>query len=129
MGARSFEDLVAWQLSRQLHSEVVEFTANGAAARDFHYRDQIRASSASAPANIAEGFARFRPREFARFLEFAKASLAETRSHLIIGHDRGYLSEDHFSRLSNLARAAERATTNLLRNRRQEAEASRGTWK
>ena len=70
MGARSFEDLVAWQLSRHLHSEVVEFTANGAAARDFHYRDQIRASSASAPANIAEGFARFRPREFARFLEF-----------------------------------------------------------
>jgi four helix bundle protein len=111
---RTFEDLLAWQLAYELKCEVFEFTSSGPAARDFEFRDQIRDSSASAPANIAEGFARGRPAEFARFLEFAKASLAETRNHLMDGRDRGYLSPALYSRLANLARAAERTTTGLL---------------
>jgi four helix bundle protein len=55
--------------------EVFAFTATAPASRDFKYCDQIRSSSSSAPANIAQGFGRFRPREFARFLEIARASL------------------------------------------------------
>jgi hypothetical protein len=36
----------------------------------------------SAPRNIAEGFGRYDPREFARYLRIARASLMETRNHL-----------------------------------------------
>jgi four helix bundle protein len=75
MGARDFRELVAWQLSYELKCEVFASTANAPASGDFEYCDQIRASSSSAPANTAEGFGRFRPREFARFLEIARASL------------------------------------------------------
>ncbi len=123
MGVRDFRDLVAWQLSRELKREVLAFTATGAAARDFKYRDQIRESSASVPSNISEGFGRFRPREFARFLEFARASMMETQNHLIDGRDRGYLDAKLYSRLSNLARAALNATTNLLRAKQRQADA------
>ena len=105
MGVRDFKDLVCWRLSYQLKREVFAFTANGPAARDFKYRDQIRDSSSSAPRNIAEGFGRFRPAPFAQFLSFARASLMETRNHLIDGRDSGYLSERECSRLSNLARS------------------------
>jgi four helix bundle protein len=80
MAVRDFRELVCWQLSNELKLEVLAFTATGPCSSDFKYRDQIRDSAASAPRNIAEGFGRFRHREFARFLEYARASLMETRS-------------------------------------------------
>jgi four helix bundle protein len=125
MGVRDFQELVAWQLSHQLKCEVFEFTSTGPASRDFKYRDQIRDSSASGPSNISEGFGRFRPQEFARFLEFAKASLAETRNHLIDGRDRKYLAPALFLRLLNLATAAERTTTRLLIAKKRQADRTR----
>ncbi len=39
----------------------------------------------------------------------------ETESHLIDARDRGYLSDRDYLRLLNLARAARRATTGLMR--------------
>ena len=124
MVVRDFRDLVCWQLSDELKCEVVAFTATGPASHDFKYRDQIRDSSASAPRDISDGFGRFRPREFARFLEYARASLMETQSSLIDGRDRGYLSMELHSRLYNLARAALRATTNLMLSKQRQANES-----
>lgn len=121
VAVRSFKDLIAWQLAHELKCELYAVTATGPAARDFKYRDQVRDSSASAAANIAEGFGRFRPRDFANFLSYAKASLVETQNHLTDGHDRGYLSDPLYWRLTNLARAAERATTNLILSKRRQA--------
>src|ERR1700730_11758155 len=113
MSVHDFRDLVAWQLSYQLKCEVFEFTAIGPAAKDFKYRDQIRDSSASTPRNIAEGFGRYHPGEFARFCAYALGSLEETKNSLIDGRDRVYLDDILFSRLWNLSKAAERATKNL----------------
>jgi len=121
VAVHDFRDLVAWRLSYELKCEVFTFTETGPAFKDFKYRDQIRDASASAPRNIAEGFGRFRPREFARFLEFARASLLETWNHLIDGRDRGYLDERGYPRLMNLARSALKATTNLLRSKQRQA--------
>jgi four helix bundle protein len=121
MGARDFRELIAWQLSYELKCEVLAFTANGPAAKDFKYRDQIRDSSSSAPSNIAEGFGRFRPGDFARFLEIAVASLKETQNHLIDGLDRGYLANPLYSR-QNLTRAALKSTTNLMLAKKRDAE-------
>ena len=118
---RDFRDLACWRLSNELKCEVYAFTAAGAAARGFSYRDQVRDAGASAGRNIAEGFARFRPREFAAFLSVAKGSLAETRAGLIDGHQRGYLDTPTFTRLHNLARPAERTTTALLVIKRRQS--------
>jgi len=96
---RDFRDLVAWQLAETLKCEVFAFTESGPVARDFRFRNDIRASSASAPANIAEGFGRFRPLQFAHFLGIAKASLAETQNHLIDARERRYIDGALFSRL------------------------------
>jgi four helix bundle protein len=79
-GAKRHKDLIVWQLSYQLEREVFAKTATGEVAKDFKFRDQIRDASASAPRNIAEGFGRYRPKEFARFLEIARGSLTETHS-------------------------------------------------
>lgn len=52
--ARRFEDLIAWQKAQELTKKVYEVTRNGHFARDFGLRDQVRRSSVSIMANIAE---------------------------------------------------------------------------
>jgi len=122
-----FRDLVCWQLSYELNCEVLAFTETGPVSKDFKYRDQIRDSAASAPSNIAEGFGRFRPKDSARFYEFARASLMETRNHLIDGRDRGYLDDNLYFRLMNLARAALKTTTNLMLSKQRQAAAAKSS--
>ena len=126
MPVRDFRSLVCWQLAHELKCEIIEFTKANPAAQDFKFRDQIRDSSASAPRNIAEGFGRFGPAEFAQYLNWARASLMETRNHLIDARDRRYISQALFARLFNLSFAALKLTTSLMRaKQRQAAEARR----
>jgi four helix bundle protein len=115
MAIRDFRKLVAWQLSYELKCEAWVVTAAALAARGFKLSDQLMDASASAPRIIAEGFGRFRSREMAYFLSIARASLMETENHLIDARDRGYLAEREHRRLTNLAHAARRATTKLMR--------------
>jgi four helix bundle protein len=101
--ARRFEDLIAWQKARQLTKKVYEVTENGHFARDFGLRDQVRRSSVSIMANIAEGFERARQAEFHQFLSIAKSSCAELRSHLYVAHDAKYIDAIMFNDLMSLA--------------------------
>jgi len=54
---------------------------------------QVRRSSTSVAANIAEGAGRNSDPDFARFLEQAYGSLMETASHLYLALDEGYVDE------------------------------------
>jgi len=98
-----FEDLIAWQRARVLCREIYTTTRIGAFARDFGLANQIQRSAVSVMANIAEGFDRHRPAEFARFLDIAKGSCAEVKSHLYIACDIGYVPEAELTRLLTLA--------------------------
>jgi four helix bundle protein len=62
---------------------------------------------------VAEGFARYRPREFARFLRIAIGSLAETQNHLREAQRRKYLEQEDFDKLWRLSRRALGAATKL----------------
>lgn len=114
MGARRFEDLECWQLAHALKLEVYEILERDRVKRDFKFCDQIRDSAASATSNIAEGFGRFRPTEFARFLEIAKGSLSETQDRLIDARARQYVSKEEFPALYQLSDQAIGATTRLI---------------
>ena len=101
--ARRFEDLIAWQKARELTKRVYEITGNGHFTRDFGLRDQVRRSSVSIMANIAERFERARQSEFHQFLSVAKSSCAELRSHLYVAHDAKYVDAVMFKDLMSLA--------------------------
>lgn len=101
--ARRFEDLIAWQKARELTWRVYEVTGKGAFSRDFGLRDQMRRSSVSIMANIAEGFERARQSEFHQFLSIAKSSCAELRSHLYVAHDATYVDNRTFDDLMHIA--------------------------
>ena len=115
MIARRYQDLVCWQLADELKRRVYAFTPVPPAKRDSEYCSQIRRSARSGPSNISEGFGRFRPAEFVRFLEYARASLIETQNHLGDGRDLDYLSETWRTELNVIADRAIGATTNLLK--------------
>lgn len=81
-GVKWFEDLIAWQKARTLTGLVYEITNDGAFARDYGLRDQIRRAAVSVMSNVAEGFARGGRAEFHQFLVVAKGSCSELRSQL-----------------------------------------------
>ena len=115
MGVDRYEDLVAWQLANELKEKVYELIDNSPARNDFEFRDQIKGSSSSAPANIAEGFGYYDHKQFARYVRIARASEMETHNHLGDGVKRRYWTDDEASPLRQLAKRAIGAATGLLR--------------
>lgn len=53
----------------------------------------------SVPANIVEGSAHTSPREFARFVQYALASVSELEGHLQLARDLQFISEQDFAAL------------------------------
>jgi len=87
---------------------------------------RIRAELASANRERAEPLRlQHRPRPFVQFLEYAKASREETQDHLIQAKTRALIDASLFSRLWNLAKPAERATTNLLLSKLRQVKEER----
>jgi four helix bundle protein len=106
MTAKSPQELVAWQLCHQLKNRVFPILERPRAKTDFGWCNQIRKSARSAPSLIEEGFGRFKPKDNARFVEMAKASVYETRGHLGEACERAYISADEYRDLYNLPRRA-----------------------
>jgi four helix bundle protein len=103
---RSFEEIQAWQKSRELVREVYKICQDGKLKRDYGLRDQVCRASVSSMSNIAEGFARKNDKEFARFLDIAKASATEVQSLLYVALDVGYVARNEFDRLYKMAAEA-----------------------
>jgi four helix bundle protein len=115
MAVRRFEDLVAWQLARELERRVYAFTETEPMRRDVEYCRQIRKSSSSAARNLSEGFGRYLPGDFSKFVRNALGSLNETTDHLDAGFERRYLTPDSHKELHLLARRAIGASVNLVK--------------
>ena len=87
-----FTDLLVWQRSHKLVLEIYRLSANFPADERFGLVSQLRRSAASVPTNIAEGSKRLSRAEYARFLNVAEASLAETEYLLMLAKDLGFVA-------------------------------------
>ncbi len=103
---KRLQDLDAWKLAAELKTRVYAVIDRPKVRRDVKFCDQIRESSRSGPRNIAEGFGRYRPKEFARFLSIAVGSLEETQNHLHDGAEQNYVDESESAELEKLASRA-----------------------
>ena len=110
-----FEDIEAWQLARELTKAIYAISNDGAFARDFGLRDQIRRASVSIMSNIAEGFERGGDKEFFQFVSLAKGSSGEVRAQLYVALDAGYIDQQTFSRLSDMATQINRMLAGLMK--------------
>lgn len=98
---KSFEDLIAWKLARELMREMYVVTRTGSLARDFALRDQLCRACVSVMSNIAEGFERANRGEFSQFLSIAKGSCGEVRSQLYVALDAEHVAAQTFESLQN----------------------------
>jgi four helix bundle protein len=116
---KTFEQIDAWQKSRELTREIYRVTRERGFARDFGLRDQIRRASVSIMSNIAEGFERSGTGEFAQFLSTAKGSAGEVRAQLYVALDQEYLPQEVFDTLSANAAQISRMISGLMKYLRQ----------
>ena len=94
-----FEDLFAWQEARRLHQEIVKLCATAPFKKEWRLVAQMLAASRSTGANIAEGFERFTPGEFALKLYIAKGEVGELRSFLHFAVDEGRMDQERYRAL------------------------------
>jgi len=87
----NFTDLKIWQLSHQLTLQIYKLTATFPKSEIFGITSQIRRSSSSISANIAEGFGRKGKKEFIQYLYQAKGSLYETQNFIFLAKDLKFL--------------------------------------
>lgn len=87
----NFEKLNVWQLSHQLVLEIYKLTDKFPVKERYRLVDQICRSTSSVPANIVEGNSRRSAKEYLQFVNVAFASLQETKYHLLLSRDLGYL--------------------------------------
>ena len=114
VGVHRFTDLRAWQTCNVYKNTVYLLCARGSLSTDWSRRRQIEEAVCGPPAHIAEGFGRFNPADFARFLVLARASLMESQNHLRDAVDKGYITEEMRREVDRLADAALQEVTGLM---------------
>lgn len=91
--AEGLEGLEVWRKAHELmlfiHTKIVPLLPR---EEKWNLADQLRRSSKSVAANIAEGYGRFYYQDNVRFCYNARGSLTETISHLIAARDLNYVS-------------------------------------
>lgn len=115
VGVRDSRELYCWILADQLRRLVFQATMRSSFASHPWLRSQLQRSAASACSNIAEGFSRFNPKDFARFLTMSKGSLSEVLDHLDTAVGLGLMSADERASMASLARRSRAASTKLIR--------------
>ena len=89
-----FTDLVVWQRSHDLVLEIYRLSHRFPEHERYGVTSQLRRAAVSVPSNIAEGSKRQYPKDYARFLNIAEASLSETEYLLLLCQDLGYVTAE-----------------------------------
>ena len=102
-----FTELAVWQRSHALVWQIYRLTREFPREERFTLTSQIRRAALSVPTNIAEGSKRIGRQDYARFLNIAEGSLAETEYLLMVSRDLGYLTREiHDSESKDIAEIA-----------------------
>lgn len=119
MGARHYKELIAWQLAEQFKNEVYGvLQASTRASQDQPYAQQLTGAASSVTSNIAEGFLRFAPGDFKRFLDYALGSLGEAEGRLADGIQLGYFEAVSCEKAFRFAKRCLVATVRLKQSQR-----------
>jgi four helix bundle protein len=113
--ADRLEDLVAWQLADELRKEVYELFSNGRAAKDMRLRSEGEDAASSVCRNLAEGFHRFSPAEFARFARYSASSIGEVGAVLGDGVAKQHWTPEQVARAQSLVKRTRSAVGRLQR--------------
>ena len=111
---KDFRDLKVWQKAHQLTLAIYRVTAAFPSSELYGLTSQMRRSSASVPANIAEGACRDGDAEFCRFLHIAMGSASEVDYFLLLACDLGFLRREESEGLMRDAEEVKRMLSALI---------------
>jgi four helix bundle protein len=118
-GARRFQDLICWQLARELRKVIATLVTKPALARDAELCGQFKRAARSVTGNIAEGFPCPSNAEFARFLDIARRSLNEIEDRLTESLDAALLTPEEVDKPFNLVKRTNVAVSRLINHLRR----------
>jgi four helix bundle protein len=105
-----FTKLTIWTRSQELAVDVYRLTKAFPAEEKFSLTSQLRRAVLSVSTNVAEGSKRRHATDFARFVNIAEGSLAETESLLRISGRLGYADSKAIGALLDEVEALSRMT-------------------
>lgn len=111
---KDFRDLRVWGKSHKLTLEIYIATAKFPRHELYGLTSQIRRSSASIGANIAEGCGKRGNNEFQRYLQIASGSASELDYHLLLSRDLGFMPATDYVGLSRDLAEVRKMLTSLL---------------
>ena len=95
MSVQGLKKLEVWKRAKNFALQIYrEVLPKLPADEKWALAQQIRRSSVSIAANIAEGYGRFHYQDNVRFCYIARGSLEETLSHLVFCNEAGFLSAE-----------------------------------
>ena len=98
---RNYRDLQVWEKAHKLTLAIYRGTRDFPKEERFGLTSQIRRSSASIAANLAEGCGRRSDGEMARFIQISMGSGADLSYHLLLARDLGFLRNTEYSSLNS----------------------------
>jgi four helix bundle protein len=110
-----YRTLKAWQHAQRLAVECAKVALQFPDYEQTRLADQLRRAAYGVVLNIAEGSARRGTREYRRFLDTAKGSLAEVETALDLARELGYIEPAAFGRLEAVATETGKTLFGLLR--------------
>jgi four helix bundle protein len=111
---KDFRTLKVWERAHHLTLDIYEITSRFPREELFGLTSQMRRSSASIGANIAEGCGKRGNPEFQRFLLIASGSASELDHQLLLAHDLHLLAETDYQRTVQSLSELRRMLTSLL---------------
>ena len=123
-GGRGFRKLVAWQKADELASSV--FQAVRKSKGPPWLLSQVARAAVSVPANIAEGYGRGALKDYLRFLDIARGSLAELEYYLHFMVTNQLLEPSVHERLARLHTDVGNLLVALIRSLRLKLK--EGSW-
>ena len=125
MALYKLEELVAYQLSMDLKKQVLELLYNSPAQHDSKLAGQISDAASSLPSDIADGYYRFNPAEFATFVKYCRSSLQEVRTRRPDGVAKRYYTQEQIDDMLKLAERLAKVLGGLYFSLRRQADAKR----
>jgi four helix bundle protein len=123
-GKGGFEDLECYKLALDVMVNAHELAKRLPAVEKYDLSSQIRRSSKSVMANIAEGYGRYHFLDSLRYYSIARGELNETLSHFIAAQSLGYIPRDYFEQIYHLIRKSEAVLNGFMNHvRRKKAGA------
>jgi four helix bundle protein len=115
---KDFHELNVWQKAHELTLAVYQVTADLPREERYGLTSQLRRSTCSIPANLAEGCGRSGDAEFARFCSIAMGSASELEYHLLLAKDLKVIHPKRHAYLSQRTTELKRMLTALMQKLR-----------